>query len=136
MKQSSTANGANGKNLRQHRRFLVKGDSLQVAWVDNQGKMKNVRTKVINVSEGGIALQMPEPLTPALVRFQSKQLKIDGVGTVRHCRSTSAHYVVGLEFEGPSRWLAPEGEIHEPIPLCDPAYAEQAKAKKPELPLG
>ena len=57
---------------------------------------------------------------PLLVRFQSDQLKIEGVGVVRQCRRTGAKYLVGLEFTEGLHWRAPEEDVQEPAPLCEP----------------
>jgi hypothetical protein len=58
---------------------------------------------------------------PLLVRFQSERFNVNGAGAVRCCYRSKGKYVVGLEFTGDLRWRAPEEEVEEPIPVCDPA---------------
>lgn len=111
------------KDLRRHRRYAVESSVLQVSWLDMTGKMKMTRTRALNISEGGIALELPEAALPlSMVRFQSDKYKIRGAGAVRHCRRVGNKFVVGLEFMEGLRWEAPEGEVREPIPLCSPEF--------------
>jgi hypothetical protein len=105
---------------RRHRRYSVDGGVLQVSWLDVNGCMKSTRSRVLNISEDGIALQLPDAVMPLLVRFRSDQLKIEGVGVVRQCRRTGNKYLVGLEFTEGLHWRAPEADVQEPVPLCEP----------------
>lgn len=107
-------------DLRRHRRYAVDSGTLQVSWLDKNGKMKITRTRALDISEDGMALQLPEEVMPLLVRFQSDQFHVEGVGAVRHCRRAGSKYVIGLEFTGGLHWLPPDGDVAEPIPLCDP----------------
>ena len=106
------------KDLRRHRRYAVDSGILQVSWLDITGAMKMARTRALNVSEGGIALELPEAAMPqSMIRFQSDKYKIRGAGAVRHCRRAGTKFIVGLEFTEGLRWTPPEGEVQEPIPL-------------------
>src|SRR5258705_10482789 len=85
------------KALRRHRRYAVDSGILQVSWLDITGAMKMARTRAINVSEGGIALELPEAAMPqSMIRFQSDKYKIRGAGAVRHCRRVGTRFIVGL----------------------------------------
>jgi hypothetical protein len=109
------------KDLRQHRRYAVDGGILKVSWLDVTGSMKMARTRALNISEGGIAIELPEAALPlSLIRFQSDKFNVRGAGYVRHCRREGSRYIVGLEFAEGLRWTPPAGEPNEPIPLCDP----------------
>ena len=105
------------KDLRRHRRYAVDAGSLQVSWLDTTGKMKTTRTRALNISEEGIALELPEAALPLRVRFHSERFNVNGMGTVRYCRRAGSKYVVGLEFTEDLRWSAPHEEVREPIPL-------------------
>ena len=105
---------------RRHRRYAVDGGVLEVSWLDVNGRMKSTRSRVLNISENGIALQLPDEVMPLLVRFRSDELKIEGVGVVRQCRRTGAKYLVGLEFTDGLHWRAPASDTEEPVPLCEP----------------
>jgi hypothetical protein len=109
------------KDLRQHRRYALDAGTLKVSWLDVSGAMKMTRTRGLNISEGGIALELPEAAMPqSLVRFQSDRYNVRGAGYVRHCRRQGSRFIVGLEFAEGLHWTPPEGDPTEPIPLCDP----------------
>ena len=114
------------KESRRHRRFVVDSGVLQVAWLDLTGQMKMARTRAVNISEGGICIELPEAArTQSLVRFQSSRFKVMGSGSVRYCRRAGSKYFVGLQFADGLTWHAPEGEVIEPIPMCDPGLSFQ-----------
>jgi hypothetical protein len=94
---------------------------LQVAWLDLTGAMKMTRTRALNISETGMAVELPEGALPlSMVRFQSDRFKTRGQGSVRHCRRVGTRFVAGLEFSEGLSWHAPTGEVREPVPICDP----------------
>jgi len=107
------------KDLRRFRRYLVDAGILQVSWLDVTGKMKMTRTRALNISSTGIALELPEAAMPlSMVRFQSDRFKVRGAGAVRHCHRKGNKFIVGLEFTEGLRWRPPEEEVQEPIALC------------------
>ncbi len=108
------------KDLRRHRRYALAGALLQVSWLDLNGKMRITNTRALNISEDGIALELPAPAMPLRIRFKSDRFKVNGMGTVRHCHRDGARYVVGLEFTEQLHWQPPAGNVREPIPLTDP----------------
>jgi hypothetical protein len=108
------------RDLRSHPRYAVDSGIMQVSWLDMTGAMKMTRTRALNISEGGMAIELPEgAMLQSLVRFQSDRFKIRGQGIVRHCRRDGPRFVVGMEFTEGLRWRPPQGEIHEPVPICD-----------------
>jgi hypothetical protein len=109
------------KDLRKHKRYAVDAGILKVYWLDVTGSMKMARTRALNISECGIAIELPEAALPlSLVRFESDRFNVRGAGYVRHCRREGSKFVVGLEFAEGLRWTPPEGDPQEPIPLSDP----------------
>jgi hypothetical protein len=109
------------KDLRNHPRYAVDSGIMQVSWLDLTGTMKMTRTRALNISEGGMAVELPEgAMLQSLVRFQSDRFKIRGQGIVRHCRRDGSRFIAGLEFTEGLRWRPPQGEIREPVPICDP----------------
>jgi len=109
------------KDMRRHRRYALDTSVLQVFWLDTSGKMKMTRTRALNISECGMALELPEAAMPlSMIRFQSDRFKLMGSGAVRHCRRAGTKFIVGFEFTDGLRWRPPEGEVQEPISLCDP----------------
>ncbi len=114
------------KESRNHRRYVVDSGVLQVAWLDLTGQMKMARTRALNISTGGICLELPEAARPqSLVRFQSSRFKVMGSGAVRYCKRVGSKYVVGLQFADGLTWHEPQSEVAEPIPLCDPGLTFQ-----------
>src|SRR5437899_12235416 len=86
------------KDMRRHRRYAVDSGVLQVFWLDTTGKMKMARTRALNISEGGMAIELPEAAAPmSLIRFESNRYKIQGSGAVRHCQRVGPKYAGGLE---------------------------------------
>ena len=108
------------KDSRRHRRYAVDAGALQVSWLDLNGKMRVTRTRALNISEEGMAVELPEAAMPLLIRFQSDRFKVRGVGAVRYCRRAGGQFIVGLEFTDGLRWRSPQIEVPEPIPVCDP----------------
>ena len=109
------------KDLRKHRRYTVRDSTLRVSWLDAKGQLKMAHVKVLNVSEGGMALELPEaPLTNSMIRFQSERHKLVGSAALRHCRKVGVKYIVGVEFTDGLRWIPPDVPVEEPIPLFDP----------------
>jgi hypothetical protein len=102
---------------RQHRRYTVQGEVWQVSWLDVNGSMKSTRSRVVNISQDGIAFQLPEAALPLLVRFQDDRFNVEGIGAIRQCRRADDSYVVGVEFTDGLHWQAPEGDVQEPIAL-------------------
>ncbi|MGH9661612.1 MAG: PilZ domain-containing protein [Bryobacteraceae bacterium] len=109
------------KDLRKHRRYAVADTTLKVSWLDQGGQLKMAYAKVLNVSEGGMAFELPEaPLATSMVRFQSEKHKVVGQAAVRHFRKVMTKWVVGVEFADGLRWMPPPEPVAEPIPLFDP----------------
>jgi hypothetical protein len=107
------------RDMRRHRRYAVDSGVLQVFYLDLSGKMKVARTRAINISEGGMALELPEATSlTSLIRFESNKYKVRGTGAVRHCHRAGSKYIAGIEFTDGLRWQPPEGEVVEPIPLA------------------
>ena len=110
------------KDLRRSRRYAVDGDTLRVSWLGLNGELKVIQqARVLNVSEEGMAFELPEPAQLVTrVKLQSDKHKLLGEGTVRHCRRVGPKYVVGVEFADDLRWRAPDDSMIEPVPLSDP----------------
>ena len=96
---------------------------LEVSWINMAGKMETARTRALNISEDGIALQLPTAAMPMRVRFRSDRLKLYGAGAIRYCRCSGGKYIVGVEFIEGLHWSPPNEDVREPIPLCDPESA-------------
>ena len=110
------------KNLRRSRRYAVDATIMQVYYLDASGKMKVARTRAINISEGGMAFELPEAAQPmSMIRFQSDKYKLFGSGAVRFCNKTGSKYAIGIEFTEGLHWSPPDDDdVKEPIPICPP----------------
>ena len=91
--------------------------------------MRTTRARVVNISERGMALEFPEEVMPLLVRFESARFKVKGAGMVRYCQRVGKKYLVGVEFTEGLRWRAPQEQVQEPIPICDPKSVAASRRK-------
>lgn len=106
--------------LRSSRRYAVEETLLRVSWLDAGGRWRMAHASAINISEMGMAFQLPEaPPVLSRVRLRSDKHGLMGKGLVRHCQPLGADYLVGIEFTGSLRWQAPDDPVVEPIPLSD-----------------
>jgi hypothetical protein len=118
---------------REHRRYAVAGTFLRVTWLDANGDVRmEDGARAIDVSERGMAVQLPaSALLLSRVRLESREGDLLGHGKVRYCRARGPVYMVGIEFTGALRWIAPEGPVSEPIPLCSAVEAEELVTADP-----
>jgi hypothetical protein len=114
------------EDQREHRRYAVAGTFLRVTWLDANGDVRiEDGARALDISERGMAMQLPaSALLLSQVRLESEQGELLGHGKVRYCRARGPAYMVGIEFTGELRWIAPEGPVTEPIPLCSPLDAQ------------
>jgi hypothetical protein len=90
--------------LRRHTRS-TKSAPVQVVWKDRQGLDNVIRGTIIDVSESGIRIELPEPLEKqTYVTLQSTSLGLHGSASVRSCTRKGVRYVVGLELSGGLKW--------------------------------
>jgi PilZ domain len=110
------------KDLRRSRRYAVDGETMRVSWLGLNGALNVVHhARVVNISEEGIAVELPEPAQlVSRIKLEAEKHRLLGEGTVRHCRRVSSKYVVGVEFVDGLRWRAPEEPVVEPVALSDP----------------
>jgi hypothetical protein len=120
------------EDQREHRRYAVAETFLRVTWLDANGDVRiEDGVRPFDVSAGGMSLQLPvSALLLSQIRLESGDGEVLGHGKVRYCRARGAVYMVGIEFTGSLRWIAPEGPVTEPIPLCSP-LVEQELASDP-----
>jgi hypothetical protein len=109
-----------GKDHRRHRRYAVAAGTMQVSWIDLKGNAKAARTQILNVSEDGMSVLLPEAAMPMRIKFQSDRYDVRGLGSVRYCKSAGGKFIVGVQFVDDLHWRAPQTDIQEPIPLCAP----------------
>jgi hypothetical protein len=110
------------KDLRRSRRYAVEGETLRVAWLGLNGTLNVVQhSRVVNICEEGIAVELPEPAKIASrVKLESEKHRLLGEGTVKHCRRAGSKYITGIEFVDGLRWRPPAEPFSEPVQLSDP----------------
>jgi hypothetical protein len=110
------------RDLRKSRRYSVDEGVLRVSWLGLNGTLKVVQqARVLNVSEEGIAVELPAPaLLASRVGLEASKHQLHGEGTVKRCRPVGFKFVVGIEFVNGLHWQAPDDSIAEPVPLSGP----------------
>ena len=90
--------------LRRHPRS-AHSDLIHIVWKDRQGIDKFAKGAVVDVSESGIRIELPEPLEKhSYVTLQCRRLGLHGSASVRSCTRNRVKYVIGLEFAGGLKW--------------------------------
>ncbi|MBK9168343.1 MAG: PilZ domain-containing protein [Bryobacterales bacterium] len=103
-------------DARRAERFARPGCMIRLCWLDQDGMTRMALAPAINLSESGMAVELPEPvLTGTKVRLHADRERLWGRASVRHCRPQSGRYMVGLQFEEGMRWEAPVQSRPEPV---------------------
>ena len=75
---------------------------VTLSWTDADGRTRKTNVRGIDMSGAGVCVESSKPVAPgSRVYVQVKQLKLMGVGVVRHCVSRGGKYRIGLEFPNP-----------------------------------
>jgi hypothetical protein len=91
-------------DIRRHER-LPQTASVQVSWKDRLGNEKFANAEILDVSEEGMRVKLPESLVEhTLVTLRSDRPALHGRASVRSCARLGARYLVGLEFIGGLQW--------------------------------
>jgi hypothetical protein len=97
--------------LRRHDR-VRQSAPVQVSWRDGSGNEKFANAEILDVSEAGIRVKVPESFADrTLVTLRSDRLELHGQASARSCVRQGAKYLLGLEFVGGLKWTPPSGEI-------------------------
>ena len=96
-------------NTRRHVRHDISG-ALRIRWEDDKGGERVSNAKLVNVSTGGLQLQVDEKIPlRANVFCNEPKLGISGRGSVRYCNPSKGKYMIGLEFGNGTGWREPSG---------------------------
>jgi hypothetical protein len=76
-----------------------------VKWCGSAGEARFARGKVVNCSDGGICVELGEPIRPcSYVLLDAPDLRhADWRGAVRHCEPKGIKFRIGLELTAGSR---------------------------------
>jgi hypothetical protein len=86
------------KENRQHQRVPYFG-SARISWVDEQGIARFAHAKCINVSEGGLRIEMGEPIPlRSQISLRADQIGIGGSATVRNISWRGCKYILGVNL--------------------------------------
>lgn len=79
-----------------------------VTWTDRTGHPKHVTGKILDCSEHGMCLELPESIQDRTQLFlRAEKEKLVGGASVRYCRRSGARFTVGVEFNQGVRWKVP-----------------------------
>jgi EAL and modified HD-GYP domain-containing signal transduction protein len=82
--------------------------AITVLWEDGTGREKVTTAQLINVSVGGLQLQMTERLpVQTAVSCNAPKMGVSGRGVVRYCNPSKGKYLIGLEFTNGTGWREP-----------------------------
>ena len=88
------------KESRRYRRIRRSG-SIQISWIE-RGEPRYIRGKYVDVSQGGVRLEIPVPIPAGVVvQLRSESIKISGSARVRHVSRFGARHVIGIELLRP-----------------------------------
>ncbi len=87
-------------DIRRHSR-TPRTDPVQLSWRDRNGNAQVSRGRLVDISEAGMRVEVPEPLEKlTYLTVRADGLGIHGTASVRSCTRKGLKYVVGLEFSG------------------------------------
>jgi hypothetical protein len=88
------------RDLRRHQRIPFLGP-LHIAWEEDYGSPKYARGKCLDVSEGGLRIEVEvfEPIpVRSRVSLRADRINLHASGTVKHAARRGSTYIVGLEL--------------------------------------
>jgi len=89
------------KETRYHGRSKI-ACPVTLSWTDADGTTRKTSLRGIDMSGTGVCVESPKPVAPgSRVYVQVKQLKLMGIGVVRHCAPRGSKFRIGLEFPNP-----------------------------------
>jgi len=98
---------ARKNNSRCHVRHAVQG-AITVLWEDSSGCEHVMLGQLLNVSVGGIQLQLTERLpVHTIASCSAPKIGVSGRGVVRYCNPRQGKYLIGLEFCNGTGWREP-----------------------------
>ena len=79
--------------------------TVKVTWVDSGGGHRQVLGRSLNISEGGLGMELPESIPSGIaVRVTGRTPGLDARAKVRHSEGAVGKYFVGVQFLDGKRW--------------------------------
>jgi|GraSoiStandDraft_16_1057320.scaffolds.fasta_scaffold1108463_1 hypothetical protein len=86
------------KDSRRYPRIPYVG-MVRVGWEDAQGHMKYAQTKCVDISAGGLRIELPEPIPMgSYVTVRADRINLAGRAMVRYKARHGAKFIHGLEL--------------------------------------
>ena len=86
------------KDRRRHRRIPYLGP-VRIFWDDDHGRTKYVRAKFLEISEGGLRLDVPEPIPVGVhISLRAERINFVGSAVVKQVVRCGSKYLLGLEL--------------------------------------
>ena len=86
------------KDNRQHHRVPYSGPA-RISWEDEQGLIRFARAKCIDVSEGGLRIEVGEPIpVRSQISLRADRINFSGSATVRNTAWRGCKYILGLNL--------------------------------------
>jgi len=111
------------KDRRRHRRIRYLGP-VRLFWDDEYGRTKYVEAKFLNISEGGVRIEVSEPLAAgAKISLRADRIKMVGSAVVKHVERSGSKYIIGLELsqtlrDQASAFIRDPWAVHPPLPVA------------------
>ena len=97
-KLARTLMPAGSNNRRARPRYEANGAFVDVTWTDHSGRRHNVQARVIDVSELGIRIESPEPVSASTVHISAPNHEVDSFAQVCYSGLKDGKYIVGMEL--------------------------------------
>jgi hypothetical protein len=86
------------KDVRRHRRIPFIG-MVRLAWEDAQGQTRHAQGQCIDVSEGGIRVEVHTAVpSHTHVMLNAERIQLSGGASVKHVARYGSKYLLGLEL--------------------------------------
>lgn len=80
-------------------------DLISVSWVDPSGAHYRERVRCVDVSEGGLRLELPRRIDPgSYVNVRTDKYHLNASARVRNVVARGVRYHIGFEFNSGWKW--------------------------------
>ncbi|MCC7497368.1 MAG: PilZ domain-containing protein [Bryobacterales bacterium] len=92
------------KKTRRHDREPFQ-ERVTLTWAGSDGNGRIMQGTGVTISRSGFSIKVPEQLQlQSYVSFRTRDGRLSGSGSVRHCVRSGVEYLVGIEFSGGLEW--------------------------------
>lgn len=88
-------------------------EHISISWVDPAGALFHDRARCIDVSEGGLRLELPRRIDPgSYVNVRADKYHLNASARVRSVVARGARYHIGFEFNSGWKWRELARQLH------------------------